>query len=78
MAHEYLRNVILNLTLEADHADYLHTPLRETLLSSAFALDWQLNAALAVNAGYSFNDRQANFLRAANEHVVTLGMTWTP
>ena len=33
---------------------------------------------LALNAAYEFNDRQANFLRAANEHVVTIGATWTP
>jgi hypothetical protein len=38
----------------------------------------QLADCCAVNAEYRFNDRQANNLRAANEHVVTLGLAWTP
>jgi Putative beta-barrel porin 2 len=36
------------------------------------------NAAYFDSPDYNFNDRQANYLRAANEHVATLGLTWTP
>jgi Putative beta-barrel porin 2 len=62
---------------ETDHAAYLNLPEQETIFSAGGCLSWQLNTILALNASYEFNDRQANFLRAANEHVVTIGATWT-
>jgi hypothetical protein len=78
LAHEYLRNVILTASFDFSHAAYFNTPLIESLYSAAASADWHLNRALAVNARYSFNDRQANYLRAANQHLVTLSFTWTP
>ncbi|HEY1857528.1 outer membrane beta-barrel protein [Acidocella sp.] len=67
----------VQVSAEADHADYIQSPDQETVFRTAVAWSWQLNAILALNAVYAFNDRQANFLRAANEHVVTIGATWT-
>jgi hypothetical protein len=78
LAHEYLRNVIFTASASVSHADYLRGSLRETLFGTDTAVAWHLSAALAVDADYAFNDRQANFLRAANEHVVAIGITWTP
>ena len=76
--HEYLRDVILNASIRAANASFIHSPLRETLFSTDEDVEWRLSAMLAVTADYTFNDRQANYLRAANENVVTLGMRWTP
>jgi Putative beta-barrel porin 2 len=67
----------VQISAEADHAAYLNLPDQETIFSAGGSLSWQLNTILALNASYEFNDRQANFLRAANEHVVTIGATWT-
>ncbi len=78
LVHEYLRNVILSAAATVANAAYLRSSLRETLAGTDAAVDWHLNAHLALNADYAFNDRQANYLSAANEHVVTFGMTWTP
>ena len=78
LTHEYLRDVTLDGSLRVAHADYAGSALRETLFSTDDGVEWQLNAALAVKADYTFNDRQANYLRAANEHVITLGLKWTP
>jgi len=33
---------------------------------------------VAISASYAFNDRQANFLNAANQHIFTVGVTWSP
>ena len=78
LTHEYLRNVNLEASARVARADYIKSSLRETVISTDDGLSWQLNAMLAVKADYTFNDRQANYLRAANEHVVTLGLLWTP
>ncbi len=78
LTHEYLRNVSLEASARVARADYIKSALRETLVSTDDGLSWQLNAMLAVKADYTFNDRQANYLRAANEHIVTLGLLWTP
>jgi hypothetical protein len=75
--HEILRNLQLNGAVEAQNAAFLHDPLRETLVTGDVQASWQVNPALALTASYHFNDRQANFLRAANEHVFVLGGTWT-
>jgi hypothetical protein len=37
-----------------------------------------MSPALALNGHYLFNDRQSNQLGAANEHVLTLGVSWAP
>jgi hypothetical protein len=78
LAHEYLRNVIFTYSAEVSKAVYFDQPLVETLFNTQAAVNWHLNRALALNATYAFNDRQANFLSAVNEHIITLGMTWTP
>jgi hypothetical protein len=77
LAHEYLRNVVLNISMEIDNAAYLKGNLKETVLSTNAGCEWHLNDNMAIHVDYSFNDRQANFLRAANEHVLTLSVIWT-
>jgi hypothetical protein len=78
IAHEYLRNVMITAAFSAAHAAYFQSPLNETLFSADAGIGWRLNRQLAVNADYQFNDRQANFLGAANEHVITCNFIWTP
>ena len=73
-----LRDLTLKATADASNAAYLHTQLRETLLSGSAEVTWQMDPSLALSGRYLFNDRQSNQLGAANEHVVTLGMSWTP
>ena len=76
--HEYLRDVTLGFSSDVQSADYIGSPLKETIFSSGAVVNWQLNRTWTVTAQYMFNDRQANYLRAANEHVATLGLRWTP
>jgi Putative beta-barrel porin 2 len=78
LAHEYLNNIVLKFAAQATDASYIQSPLRETLYSSDANISWQFGARLALNGDYTFNDRQANYLRAANEHIITMGVTWTP
>ena len=78
LTHEYLTDVLFRLSEQASNAAYLQSSDRETLFSSDAGVSWQLNPDLALDGDYAFNDRQANYLRAANEHVVTIGLTWTP
>ncbi len=78
IAHEYLRNVIITASFHAAHAAYFATPLKETIFNADAAITWHLNRAIGVAADYQFNDRQANFLSAANENVFTCNVVWTP
>ncbi len=78
LVHAGLRNVIFNLSAQAENAAYLQTNLNETLFDTDAVVTWRIDPALALKAAYAFHDRQANFLRAANEHVLTFGVTWTP
>jgi hypothetical protein len=78
LEHRLPAGGLLTLSSDVEGAAYLSSPRRATLAQAAARLDWPVSPALALNAAYDFNDRQANFLRAANEHVVTLGVTWTP
>lgn len=78
IAHEYLRNVILTASFKFSHAAYFDSPLLESLYSANAGIEWHLDRAMAVDASYAFNDRQANFLKAANQHIFTLGVTWSP
>jgi len=78
IAHEYLRNVIITGSAKAGQAFYFNSPLVETLFNMLAAINWHLNRALAVEANYAFNDRQANYLPAANEQIITMDVTWTP
>jgi hypothetical protein len=78
LRHSSSEETMVQLSAEADHAAYLSSADQETIYCAGASLSWQLNRAVALNAGYQFNDRQASFLPAANEHVVTIGVTWTP
>lgn len=63
---------------EISYESYMRSALRETYYSAGATLKWQMNPALSLAWHYLFNDRQANRLRAANEHVVSLTLGWTP
>ncbi|WP_162173867.1 porin family protein [Acidocella facilis] len=63
---------------EVSQADYLHGDLRETLVNLGATVAWQLSPFLALELRYGFNDRQSPQLGAANEHVMTMGVSWTP
>lgn len=76
IAHEYLRNIILTAGASVTHAAFFATPLIETITQTDAAIAWRLNSTLKFSADYEFNDRQANHLRAANEHVATLSLAW--
>jgi len=71
------RNAGLVMSFTASNAAFLRSSHNETLYGSSLSMDWQLNPALTVHAGYAFNSRQSNFLRAANEHLITAGISWT-
>jgi len=75
--HEWRRDVQLAASLQGQNAAFIGSALRETLVFTSLSASWQVNPALALTARYDFNDRQANRLRAANEHVLSLGVTWT-
>jgi hypothetical protein len=68
--------LILSVSTDAENAAFLRSSLRETLFGVTASLTWQMNENLALSAGYSLQDRQAGSLRAANEQVVTLGLSW--
>jgi hypothetical protein len=77
-AHEYLRNVVITGSGQVGRAVYFDSSLIETLFNVLISANWRLNRALSVDATYAFNDRQANELAAANENIITIGVTWTP
>jgi hypothetical protein len=78
LRHEGPGDGTVRLSGEVSRADYIGAPLRETLVGLDATLDWPLNRALGLRFDYAFNDRQANFLRAANEQVITAAIRWTP
>lgn len=78
IAHEYLRNVTMTGSFQFQHAEYFGSPLIESLYSVNTAINWHLNRAIVLSASYAFNDRQANFLKAANQHSLVLRVTWSP
>jgi hypothetical protein len=78
LRHEYLDSVTFKTLARISRADYFGSDLRETLFTGEMGLQWRLSPALALNGDYTFNDRQANYIDAANEHVLTLGLSWTP
>ena len=77
-AHSLSPRLTASLAASASNAAFLGSQQRETLLATQLGCAWAVNTALSLTTAYQFNDRQANFLRAANEHVVTIGLTWTP
>jgi hypothetical protein len=78
ITHQYLQNLSIQALADLAEAQYVHIDLREFLATAELQLQWQATPALAFAGSYVFNTRQANALAAANEHVVTLGLTWTP
>ena len=76
--HELQRTLDFSGDFKAAHAAYFGTRMTESLFDTSAQLAWHVNSAFALDAAYAFNDRQANYLRAANEHVVTLSAVWTP
>jgi hypothetical protein len=76
--HEATENIDLSGLLTASNAAYFGSRQTETLFNAGLTLAWHVNSAIAFDAGYTFNDRQANFLPAANEHTVTFSAVWTP
>jgi hypothetical protein len=78
LRHDAAKAVSLTASARVDSASFFGSTLHETLTSTTAAAHWGLNPSLSLTAAYMFNDRQANALRAANEHVVTLWLTWTP
>jgi hypothetical protein len=77
LTHEYSTDVFFDFLEQFSNAAYLHSINQENLFTSDANVSWQLNTALTLNGDYTFNDRQANYLHAANEHIVTLGLTWS-
>jgi len=77
-SHELRRTLDFTGEFKAAHAAYFGTRLNESLFDTSAQLSWHVNAGFALNAAYAFNDRQADYLRAANEHVFTLTAVWTP
>ncbi|MBU6448151.1 MAG: outer membrane beta-barrel protein [Rhodospirillales bacterium] len=73
-----LRDLTAIATVDISNAAYIHAPLRETLFTGSAGLKWHMSPALAVEGRYVFNDRQSGQLGAANEHVLTLGVSWAP
>lgn len=78
MAHGFLENVIVNSVAKVSNVAYMQGNSRETLFAGSLEMAWNLTPHLALNGCYEFNDRQANYVSAASEHVVTMGMRWTP
>jgi hypothetical protein len=72
------RRLTLQGSARIVEADYLASARRETLVGAEAEITWQAADDWALSARYSFQDRQANYLHAANEHVVTLEAAWTP
>jgi hypothetical protein len=77
-ARDCAGHVSLHGSAQFSHAAFYESAARESLFSADAGAALQLADCCAVNAEYRFNDRQANELRAANEHVVTLGLAWKP
>jgi len=75
--HDCPSGVIASFSAQGSNAAFFHSRLRETLLSTDANLAFPLGRNLNLAADYSFNTRQANALRAANEHILTLTLAWT-
>jgi len=76
--HEMGGDIDVTGSFKASNAAYFGTALKEDLYNAGFTVAWHINADFALNLSYAFNDRQANFLRAANEHIVSFNAVFTP
>jgi hypothetical protein len=75
---EASRDTDISAGLAASHAGYFQGGLNQDLFTADAGITWHLNRGLALSAAYAFADRQANFARAANQHVFSLNAVWTP
>ena len=78
VVQDHLGNVTIKALADLAEARYIHSNLREFLGMGELSMQWRATPVLSVTGVYSFNTRQANALGAANEHVFTLGLSWTP
>lgn len=78
ISHAYLENVTVQALADLAEAQYIESDQREYLATGEIDMQWRASPALAVEGVYRYNTRQANTVSAANEHVVTLGLTWSP
>lgn len=78
LAHSLLANVIVKGVAKVSNVAYMKGNSRETLVATSLEMGWYLTPNLALNGSYEFNDRQANYVSAANEHVLTMGLEWMP
>jgi hypothetical protein len=78
LSDEAMRDVTIIASAQVENAAFLGSALRETLTGIDTTMSWQMTPALSFHADLSWNNRQANQLRAADEAVVTGGVTWTP
>lgn len=78
LSHVDLENVTIFALAGIDHAAYTNQPLHENLVTGGLEMQWQVKPSLTLVGNYSFNDRLADNLAAASQHVITAGMTWTP
>jgi hypothetical protein len=78
LRHDGPGGITLQGEARVQDAAIIGSALREVLVGTDIGARWLLSPELSLAADYAFNDRQANRLRAANEHVVTMGLTWTP
>jgi hypothetical protein len=78
LTHAYLENVTVQALADFANAQYIHMNLQEFLATGELNMQWRVAPALALEGDYRYNTRQSNALSAANEHVVMLGVTWTP
>ncbi|MBB5372352.1 outer membrane beta-barrel protein [Acidocella aromatica] len=78
LEHSLLENVIVNGVAKVSNVAYMKGNSRETLVAASLEMGWYLTPNLALNGSYEFNNRQANYVSAASEHVVTMGLEWMP
>jgi hypothetical protein len=78
LTHRLLANVIVKGVAKISNVAYMKENSRETLVASSLEIGWYLTPNLALTGSYEFNDRQANYVPAASEHVLTMGLEWTP
>ena len=78
LSHSFLENVIVDSVAKISNAAYMKGNLRETLFTGSVEIKWHLTPSLAFNGRYEFNNRQANYISVASEHVLTVGLEWMP
>ncbi len=78
LSHLTPGNVTFKVSAEISNAAFFNSTQRETSFGSELNISVPFGPYFDLNGDYTFNSRQANRFRAANEHIITLGVTWTP